>query len=82
MMADYHVVAPIETFTISSGEHHPTELASLRGARLVTSIETEEGRRLGEVADQAAHRRRPDRGAVHAAGFFHLHAAVQAAPHR
>ena len=48
MMADYHVVAPIETFTISSGEHHPTELAGATCARLVTSIETEQGRRWAE----------------------------------
>jgi putative DNA primase/helicase len=45
---DYHRTAPIETFTESKHERHPTELASLRGARLVTAIETEEGRRWAE----------------------------------
>lgn len=40
--------APIETFTASSGDKHPTELAGLRGARLVTATETEEGRRWAE----------------------------------
>jgi putative DNA primase/helicase len=45
---DYHRAAPIETFTASSGERHPTDLAGLRGARLVTSVETEEGRRWAE----------------------------------
>ena len=45
---DYHRAAPIETFTASSGERHPTDLAALRGARLVTSVETEEGRRWAE----------------------------------
>src|SRR5262249_4307589 len=42
---DYHRTAPIETFTASSLDRHPTDLAGLRGARLVTAIETEEGRR-------------------------------------
>ncbi len=46
--ADYHRTAPIETFTASSIERHPTDLAGLRGARLVTSVETEEGRRWAE----------------------------------
>jgi putative DNA primase/helicase len=45
---DYHRTAPIETFTASSVDRHPTELAGLRGARLVTAIETEEGRRWAE----------------------------------
>jgi putative DNA primase/helicase len=45
---DYHRVAPIETFTASNTERHPTELAGLRGARLVTAVETEEGRRWAE----------------------------------
>ena len=45
---DYHIVAPIETFTASGHERHPTDLAGLRGARLVTAIETEEGRRWAE----------------------------------
>jgi putative DNA primase/helicase len=47
-IGDYHRVAPIETFTASKNDRHPTELASLRGARLVTSVETEEGRRWAE----------------------------------
>jgi len=45
---DYHRTAPIETFVASSVERHPTDLAGLRGARLVTSVETEEGRRWAE----------------------------------
>lgn len=45
---DYHRTAPIETFTSSSHDRHPTDLAGLRGARLVTSVETEEGRRWAE----------------------------------
>ena len=42
---DYHRTAPIETFTASGVDRHPTDLAMLRGARLVTAVETEEGRR-------------------------------------
>ena len=48
ILGDYHRSAPIETFTATNGERHPTDLAGLRGARLVTSTETEEGRRWAE----------------------------------
>lgn len=48
ILGDYHKTAPIETFTDNGGERHPTELAMLRGARLVTAVETEEGRRWAE----------------------------------
>jgi putative DNA primase/helicase len=47
-LGDYHRAAPIETFTASQTDRHPTDLAGLRGARLVTAIETEEGRRWAE----------------------------------
>jgi putative DNA primase/helicase len=50
---DYHRVAPIETFTASKNQRHPTELAGLRGARLVTAVETEEGRRWDEAKIKA-----------------------------
>ena len=43
IVANYHTTAPIETFTASRNERHPTELAQLHGARLVTASETEEG---------------------------------------
>lgn len=48
IMGDYHRAAGIETFAASNIEHHPTDLARLRGARLVTAQETEEGRRWAE----------------------------------
>ena len=48
MLGDYATTAPIETFIATAGEHHPTDLAGLQGARLVSSIETEEGRRWAE----------------------------------
>jgi putative DNA primase/helicase len=49
ILGDYHSTAPIETFTVSYSDRHPTELAGLRGARLVTATETEEGRRWAEA---------------------------------
>jgi putative DNA primase/helicase len=48
ILADYHKTAAIETFTASQSEHHPTDLAGLRAARLVTANETAEGRRWAE----------------------------------
>lgn len=48
ILGDYHRTAPIETFTASNVDRHPTELAGLRGSRLVTAVETEEGRRWAE----------------------------------
>lgn len=48
VLADYHKTAPIETFTASQSDRHPTDLAGLRGARLVTATETEEGRPWAE----------------------------------
>ena len=49
IMGDYHRATSIETFTVSQSERHPTELAALRGARLVTAAETEDGRRWAEA---------------------------------
>ena len=49
IMGDYHCAAPIETFTESSTDRHPTELAMLRGARVVTATETEENRYWAEA---------------------------------
>lgn len=49
VLGTYADVAPIETFTESKGERHPTELAALRGRRLVIAQETEEGRRWAEA---------------------------------
>ncbi len=44
ILGGYATVAPMETFTEARGERHPTELAMLRGARLVISEESEAGR--------------------------------------
>ena len=48
IMGDYAITAPMEAFVEARGERHPTELAMLRGARLVVAVETEEGRRWNE----------------------------------
>ena len=48
ILGDYHKTAPIETFVATAIASHPTDLAGLRGARLVTAVETEEGRRWAE----------------------------------
>jgi putative DNA primase/helicase len=48
MLGTYARTAPIETFTESQVSQHPTDVAGLQGARLVSAIETEEGRRWSE----------------------------------
>jgi putative DNA primase/helicase len=49
LLGDYAARAPMDTFMDSRHEHHPTELAGLRGARFVAAVETEEGRRWNEA---------------------------------
>jgi putative DNA primase/helicase len=46
---DYAVVAPMDTFIETRESRHPTELAFLRGARLVIAQETERGRRWAQA---------------------------------
>ncbi len=48
VLGDYATVASMETFVESKTERHPTDLAMLRGARLVLAQETEEGRAWAE----------------------------------
>ena len=48
ILGAYATNAPMDTFMATQGERHPTDMAGLRGARLVTSIETEQGRRWAE----------------------------------
>ncbi len=49
ILGDYATAAPMDVFTVSTGERHPADLALLHGARLVTASETEEGRRWDEA---------------------------------
>lgn len=48
ILGDYATSAPMDTFMEARGDRHPTDLAGLRGARFVSSIETEQGRRWNE----------------------------------
>jgi putative DNA primase/helicase len=49
ILSDYAVVSAMETFTASNNDKHPTDLAMLCGARLVTASETEAGRAWAEA---------------------------------
>lgn len=49
ILGDYCRTAPMDTFTAAPGDRHPTDLAMLRAARLVTAQETEEGRAWAEA---------------------------------
>jgi putative DNA primase/helicase len=53
ILGDHHRTASMETFTVTNSERHPTDLAMLRGARLVSAIETEEGKRWDEAKIKA-----------------------------
>ena len=52
ILGDYCVATPIETFTESKSDRHPTELARLCGARIVTATETEAGRQWTKAASR------------------------------
>lgn len=49
ILNDYAINAAMEVFTASKHDRHPTEIAALRGARLVTASETEQGRKWAEA---------------------------------
>jgi putative DNA primase/helicase len=49
ILGDYATPAAMETFVASPFDQHPTDLAMLCGARLVTAAETEEGRAWAET---------------------------------
>src|SRR4029079_6188825 len=53
IFGDYATVADMSTFMASNTEHHPTDLAKLRGARLVVAQETQGGRRWDEAKIKA-----------------------------
>jgi putative DNA primase/helicase len=48
ILGDYVVAAPMDTFTAVKFAAHPTEIAMLRGARMVTASETERGKAWAE----------------------------------
>jgi P4 family phage/plasmid primase-like protien len=49
ILADYATTAAMDTFTASQFDKHPTDMAMLKGARLVSVSETEEGRPWAEA---------------------------------
>ena len=53
IFGDYAATAAMDTFAVSKNERHPTDLAMLRGARIVTASETEEGRAWAEARIKA-----------------------------
>ena len=53
ILDEYHNTVPIETFTVSNSDKHPTDLAMLRGARLVTATETKKEKRWDEAKIKA-----------------------------
>ena len=53
VFGDYHKTAPMEVFTASTFDRHPTELAMLRGPRLITATETESGKGWKEARIKA-----------------------------
>jgi putative DNA primase/helicase len=53
IMGDYARAAPMDTFTASNSDRHPTDLAMMIGARLVTANETQAGRRWDEARMKA-----------------------------
>ena len=49
IMGDYAIGAPMEMFLSAKFERHPTEIAKLKGARLVVAQETQRGRSWDEA---------------------------------
>lgn len=48
ILGEYAITTPVETFSETKSERHPTELARLRGARLVATEETSTGSKWNE----------------------------------
>jgi putative DNA primase/helicase len=48
LLGDYAINAPMNAFTFTMGERHPTEMARMVGARVVTASEVDEGVRWDE----------------------------------
>ena len=53
LWGDYATTLRSDLLMIAKGERHPTEMCDLYGARLAVANETEEGRRMAEVAVKA-----------------------------
>ena len=53
ILGDYATTAMHDVFMVSRNDQHPTNLAALRGARMVAVTETEEGRQWAEARVKA-----------------------------
>ena len=53
ILGDYAIAAPMEMFLASKWDRHPTEIAQLKGARLVIAQETQKGRHWDEAKIKA-----------------------------
>ena len=78
IMGAYAKTAAMQTFTASHGDQHPTDMACLQGARLVSAIETEEGRNWAEGRIKTLTGQDPNRCSVHARRFFRVQSEIQA----
>ena len=67
ILGDYAVTASMGMLTASKYDRHPTEIAALAGARLVTASETYEGRVWAEARIKALTGGEPLSAAFHAA---------------
>ena len=81
VLGDYQQTAPMDTFTASHSDRHPTDLAGLRGARLVTASETEEGQPWAEAKIKSLTGGDPVAARFMRQDFFDVSAAVQARPY-
>jgi putative DNA primase/helicase len=77
ILGSYAKTTASETFMASKFERHLTEVANLRGARLVVASETEKGLSLGRVPTQGDDGRHPHQRALHATGSFRVHPSIQ-----
>ena len=79
ILGSYARTAPMATFTATSFDKHPTDLAMLAGARLVAANETEQGRSWAAERIKALTGGEFDLRAFHAAGLLRVRAQVQIA---
>jgi len=49
VLGDYAMTAPLDAFVITKGDRHPTDLAGMRGMRLIVAQEIEKGARWAEA---------------------------------
>jgi putative DNA primase/helicase len=76
LLGPYAKHAPTDLLLARRGEHHPTELATLHGARLLTAAETGEGRRLAESLVKQINWRGPGNSPAHARRLLGIPAGV------